>query len=70
VASSIEPSQARRASGFTLIELLIALAIGSFGMAVAAYVAQVAVRQGGRGQQQNQLGSSSQLVGRQDPKRP
>lgn len=65
MASSIEPSQARRASGFTLIELLIALAIGSFGMAVAAYVAQVAVRQGGRGQQQNQLGSSSQLVGRQ-----
>jgi len=65
VASSIEPSQARRASGFTLIELLIALAIGSFGMAVAAYVAQVAVRQGGRGQQQNQLGSSSQVVGRQ-----
>jgi len=48
-----------------LIELLIALAIGSFGMAVAAYVAQVAVRQGGRGQQQNQLGSSSQVVGRQ-----
>ena len=65
MASSIEPSQARRASGFTLIELLIALAIGSFGMAVAAYVAQVAVRQGGRGQQQNQLGSSSQVVGRQ-----
>lgn len=55
----------RRPRGFTLIELLIALAIGSFGMAVAAYVAQVAVRQGGRGQEQNQLGSSSQVVGRQ-----
>lgn len=54
-----------RPSGFTLIELLIALAIGSFGMAVAAYVAQVAVRQGGRGQEQNQLSSSSQVVGRQ-----
>lgn len=63
MASSTD--RARPPRGFTLIEMLIALAIGSFGMAAAAYVAQVAVRQGGRGQEQNQLGSSSQVVGRQ-----
>ncbi|MFO0726907.1 MAG: prepilin-type N-terminal cleavage/methylation domain-containing protein [Myxococcota bacterium] len=55
---------ARRA-GFTLVEMLIGLTIGSFGMAVAAYVAKVAVRQGGRGAQANALGSSSQTLGRQ-----
>ncbi len=52
-------------AGFSLVELLVGLAIGAFGLSVAAYVAQVAVRQSGKGQVQNQLSSSSQVIGGQ-----
>ena len=51
--------------GFSLVELLVGLAIGAFGLSVAAYVAQVAVRQSGKGQVQNQLSSTSQVIGGQ-----
>lgn len=52
-------------AGFSLVELLVGLAIGAFGLSVAAYVAQVAVRQSGKGQVQNQLSSTSQVIGGQ-----
>lgn len=54
-----------RRRGFSLIEMMIALVIGSVGVSVAAYVAQLAVRQSGRGAQFNQLASSTQIIARQ-----
>lgn len=54
-----------RPRGFSLVEMMIALVIGSVGVSVAAYVAQVAVRQSGRGAQFNQLAASTQIIARQ-----
>ncbi len=53
------------ARGFSLIELMIALVIGCVGISVAAHVAQMAVRQSGRGAQANQLAASTQIIARQ-----
>ncbi len=51
--------------GFSMIELLIAMAIGAFGIAIAARMVRTAVRSTGRGNQQTEMQSNARLLGAQ-----
>jgi len=55
----------RRARGFSLVEVLVAMAIGAFGIAVAAVMARTAVKQSGRGKQASQMSDHTRLIVRQ-----
>lgn len=48
-----------------MIELLIAMAIGAFGIAIAARMVRTAVRSTGRGNQQTEMLSNARLLGAQ-----
>lgn len=58
-------ARSRRRRGFTLLELMIAVMVTSIGVALAAKVAQVVIRQSGKGRQSTDFHSRARLVTRQ-----
>jgi prepilin-type N-terminal cleavage/methylation domain-containing protein len=55
----------KRLLGFTLVELMIAMAVGSFAVAVAAAMARVAVRKSGQGAEESDMVGKARVLGHQ-----